>query len=154
MKMGSRRHIITKTIPQITSPSGGQVTILIMFSKKDIELIIFDALKERIGKDLVDNWKSPLKEPIKEIVESKTPEIKQLLNDSLDSVLNNKSFRALVKEEFDRKVAKLLIAQLSGEIEKSVNAYKQSPELRARMTLAIENIVKDFEQAPTNNINP
>lgn len=41
------------------------------------------------------------------------------------------------------KLAKTLVAKMEGSIDKAVTTLRSDPTIRAKMVLAIENIVKD-----------
>lgn len=112
-----------------------------LFSKTDIENILFDALSERVGERL-KGWNSPLNTVIDSVVDGKTEELRGIVSRALDLVVKNKTFEKQIQEEFTRKVAKSLVGKLEGAVEKAVDKIRQDETLRARMILAIEKIIK------------
>jgi hypothetical protein len=55
--------------------------------------------------------------------------------------LGDEQFRANIAEQARHLLAKQLIQMFSGELEKAVNQLKSDPATRARIVLAIEQIV-------------
>lgn len=106
----------------------------------DVENIIYDALKKKIGDSINYN---EMHRVIEGVVESRRDELQALLNNCLDKVLADKKFRDVIVEEFRHKVAKNLVAKLEGAIEKNVNKFRADPILNARMITAVEAIINE-----------
>lgn len=98
------------------------------------------ALGEAIESELV-GYNKPLSQLANQVINEHSSSVKQIMSKAFNSVVKTPEFEKSVHNEFNRKVAKLLVAQLSGEVEKAVNAVRQDPTLKARMILAIEEIV-------------
>jgi len=49
-----------------------------------------------------------------------------------------------MKEEMKRKLARVLITQFGGELEKSVNKLKSDPTTRAKITVAIDSVINNL----------
>jgi len=103
-----------------------------------IEESIHEALRERLK-----GYSSPLQPIIDKVVEEKFEAIESTLNKAFSKTLEASSFQKLILEEFHRKVAKLLISKLEGSVEKAVNDIRQSPSLRAKLILAVENFIDE-----------
>lgn len=108
--------------------------------EKQILNISKNAIADAIQKELV-GYNKPLSAMANEVVSENKQEIKSIMDESFKGVIRSDGFDIMVKEEFNRKIAKLLVGQLSGEVEKAVNTFKQDPTLKAKMILAIENII-------------
>ena len=65
-----------------------------------------------------------------------------LLSDAVKSCVGDEAFREEIKSSTRKVLAKTLVARFGGEIEKQVNALKSDPTTRARIVLAIEEIVQ------------
>ena len=61
-------------------------------------------------------------------------------------ILKDNEFHRTIKMEFRHKVAKNLVGELTGSIERAVNLFKQDPTLRAKLILAIEQFISDYEK--------
>jgi hypothetical protein len=68
--------------------------------------------------------------------------MRTLLVEGIKSALSDESFRDQIKAALRTKLAKVLIERFGGELEKQVNTLKSDPATRARITLAIEEIIK------------
>jgi hypothetical protein len=58
------------------------------------------------------------------------------------SAMLNDEFREQIATQIRHKLASVLVARFGGELEKQVNVLKSDPTTRARITLAIEEIIK------------
>ena len=116
----------------------------ITVSQKQIERIVTEKICEHVGS--IINYNSVLRSMVDDAIESQRGSITNTLNDTLASVVDDKEFSKVIKDEFRRKVAKNLVASLEGAVEKAANVYRQDPTLKSRMILAIENMIKEGEQ--------
>lgn len=93
-------------------------------------------------KDKLCSYNSPLDKMLAGVVEQQAPELRTLLIDGIKSALADGLFRHQIAEALRTKLAKVLIDRFGGELEKQVNQLKSDPATRARITLAIEEIVR------------
>lgn len=111
----------------------------------DGEKILKDAIltgvRECVSKKLMD-YNSPLNVLISSSVEKHSTEIRTLLEDSIQSCITDPVFRSDIAAATRQNLAKLLVQRFGGELEKQVNVLKSDPTTRARIVLAIEEIVK------------
>lgn len=117
----------------------------ITIDQEDVNRIIIEKIREQVGEKM--NYNRILLSMVEEAMESQRDEITAILNDTLASVVSNKEFASVIKEEFQRKVAKNLVGSLEGAVEKASNVYRQDPTLKSRMILAIENLIKEGEKS-------
>ena len=97
-----------------------------------------DGIKSRFG----SGYNSPLDKLLTSAIEKHSDAIKALLSDAISSCLTDSTFREQIAESTRHTLAKTLVQRFGGELEKQVNALKSDPTTRARITLAIEEIVK------------
>lgn len=76
------------------------------------------------------------------VIESKTPELRLILEDAIAKSLNDTAFTDSIKQAVRQSLAKTLVQKFGGELEKQVNALKSDPLTRARIVLALDEIVK------------
>ena len=111
---------------------------------------LLQAVKNGIGKAVQEHlckYNSPLEKLLGEIVSDQRGAIGKLLTDSIQSALKDETFREHISSSVRTKLASTLIQRFGGEMEKQVNALKSDPTTRARITLAIEEIVKQHSAA-------
>ena len=101
-----------------------------------------DALLSGIAKMLDSGYSQPVGKIVEAVVTKHRAEIERRVESLILDALQSPRFDVAVREEFERKVAKVLIARCSGSVEKSINDVMQNPSLRARLVLAVEGIVK------------
>ena len=93
-------------------------------------------------KSKFSNSYGPAGKLIEEIIQEKSPELKDLLSHSIQSAITNPEFRKEVEAAVHANLAKALVRCFGGELEKAVNALKSKPETRVRITDAIEQIAR------------
>ena len=106
-----------------------------------LETMIFESLAKAIP-DALSGYQSPMKEIVNRVVNNHDSKIYELFSRNLEKALEDKGFEEIIFEEFQRKIAKNLVGKLEGEVEKSVDKYRQNPELKAKMIMAIQNMIK------------
>lgn len=110
----------------------------------DIEKQVLDSLKKGISEVIVSKlggYNSPLDGVIKQVFESEKEAVVSILKSVFQEVIGSDQFKATIKEEFQRKVAKNLVGMMEGQVTKAADALKQDPTMKSRMILAIEGIV-------------
>ena len=115
-----------------------------IISKKEVLQVAVQAIRDKIG-ETFSGYSSPLSKISNEVVEEHRQEIKDIFDDCLVATLKNKVFKDAIKDEFTHKIAKSMVGKLEGSVEKAVEVLRQDQTIRARMILAIENIIKENE---------
>lgn len=103
--------------------------------------------EKQIGKALTEaltSYNSPLIKMVNESLEEVTPQIKELTVTAVSELLNDSSFKEILNQEIKRKLAKVLIAKLGGELESTVNKLKADPVTRSKITVAIDSIISEL----------
>jgi hypothetical protein len=109
----------------------------------------YDVLKvanegiRKIISEKLGGYKSPLDPIIQSSFEKHQTEISKIVDECLSETIKHKSFKAIIKEEFQHKIAKNLVSKMEGFVEKAVNQLIQTPQMKARVILAIENLIKE-----------
>lgn len=110
----------------------------------NIEQQILQTVKDGIGdaiKSRLSGYNTPLTSLIDGAVKSREPEIRKLIEDAIDGAMIG-DFRAALQDAITHKLARVITAKMEGEIEKRANELRASPEVRARITLAIDAALK------------
>jgi hypothetical protein len=119
-----------------------------MPTKNETELLGLDlvrAIREGLAKAIdakLSGYNSPLDKIIADVIKLNVVEIRKLLLDGIGSALKDQDFRQQIQQVVRQKMARQLIEKFGGELEKQVNLLKSDPATRARITVAIEDIVK------------
>lgn len=104
------------------------------------------AVRESVAKAIherMSSYGSPLFKFIDEAVAKKSAQIAALVDESVEGALTG-DFREEVKKACTAKLARVIISKTEGEIEKTANDLRQSPEFRAKLTLAVSAVVSEF----------
>lgn len=101
-----------------------------------------DGIREGVKSKLSGGYNNPLDKLIESSIAAHDGEFRKLLNDGLSTCLGEGEFREEIKAQIRHVLAKTLVQRFGGEIEKSINALKSDPTTRARITVAIEEIVR------------
>lgn len=109
---------------------------------KLFENALRDGIREGVKQTLSQGYNSPLTKLIEAALTSQGEAIRSLFSDSMQSCIGDPEFRAEVKVAVRSVLAKTLVQRFGGELEKQVNSLKSDPSTRARITIAIEEIVK------------
>ena len=118
----------------------------------DIEKQILSAAQAGVAKAIADSlsgYSSPLTKLVNEVVGQHATQIQGIMRDAFSTVVSTGEFKASVMQAFQHKVAKMLVSNLEGSVEKAVHQLKQDPTIRARMVIAIEEIVNQSFKSKT-----
>ena len=110
----------------------------------NLEQQIIQAVQEGIGEAIkarLNSYNTPLAVMLDGVVKSREPEIRKLIEDAIDGALIG-DFRAALKESITHKLARVITTKMEGEVEKRANELRTSPEIRARITLAVDAALK------------
>ncbi len=111
---------------------------------KELVTVLKQGLQQAVKDKLCNsNYNNPLDKLLAGIVETQGGEIKKLLTDAIATAVKDADFRQQIATAVQHKLAKTLIERFGGEMEKQVNMLKSDPMTRAKITLAIEQIVND-----------
>lgn len=111
----------------------------------DVEKMVTNAVFDGLRKGVVDrlgSYNSPLEKLINDAIQKHSECMRGLLEGAIASCVKDEAFVDEIRGSVRTHLAKSLVQRFGGEIEKQVNALKSDPTTRARITLAIEDIVK------------
>lgn len=109
--------------------------------EKLLENAIRDGLREGI-KSKLTGYNDPLNKLLNDAITARTSQLRALLDEAIAACIEDPEFRQNIREATSKTLAKTLVQRFGGELEKQVNVLKSDPTTRARITLAIEEIVK------------
>ena len=102
---------------------------------------INEGIRDGIKSKLM-GYNSPLEKMMTDCINEHGTAIKSLLSDAIAESVKDESFRLEIQTSLRSQLAKTLVQRFGGELEKQVNALKSDPTTRARITIAIEDIVR------------
>ena len=112
----------------------------------DLDTQILNAIKDGIRSGIKDqftrSYNNPLEAVAKTAVENHKDEMARVVSESIQACIDDVNFNLELKEAVRKQIAKSLIAKFGGEIEKETNRLKSDPTTRAKITLAIDNIIR------------
>lgn len=101
---------------------------------------VWDGVRDGV-KNKLSGYGTPLDKLLSDILTENAEKFRVLIGDAISTAVDDKSFREEIKSAVRSNLARLLVARFGGELEKQVNALKSDPATRARITLAIEQLV-------------
>jgi hypothetical protein len=104
---------------------------------------IKDGVREGIKTKMQSSYNNPIDKMITDAITRHDGELRKMLDESLLACMSDTAFRSEIATAVRHTLAKTLVARFGGELEKQVNVLKSDPTTRARITLAIEAIVKE-----------
>ena len=104
--------------------------------------VLRDTLREGVKAMVSRSYNNPIEKLISDAITAHSPELNTLLVDAIKTCVNDAAFREELMAATRTCLAKTLIQRFGGELEKQVNSLKSDPSTRARITIAIEEIVK------------
>ena len=96
------------------------------------------AIKESLTK-----YDSPLVKLVTAVVNEHSQQLKQIISESFDDVIKMDEFKEAIRDGFSHKVARTIISNNDGLFEKASNELKQDSVFKAKMSLAVANVVSE-----------
>ncbi len=112
-----------------------------------MEQEIMDQVRKAIGQSIAQTlagYDSPLKKVVEKVMKDHSAEIHELVGSAVASLLDSSDFKTSLQDAMRHKLAKTLVGKMDGAIEKQVNELRGNPVFRARLTTAIDDILKDL----------
>lgn len=102
-----------------------------------------DGIREVVKAKFTQSYQNPLEGVLSSAISQHSEALRLLVSDAIAGLLADDLFRQSVVDQVRSLLAKQLVHRFGGELEKQVNTLKSDPATRARITLAIEAIVKE-----------
>jgi len=111
--------------------------------EKQILAQVNKAIGEAVVSELV-GYNKPLSKLTASVIYNNEDTLYKLINEEFSGLLNSDGFKSELKKALNEKLAKTLVSRMGGELEKQVNELKQNPQTRAKITLAINEIIESL----------
>lgn len=112
-------------------------------TEKLLENAIRDGVREAVKSRFTSSYQNPIEPLIASALAKHAPALTAMLTEAIGSCLGDTAFREQVAESVRGLLAKQLVQKFGGELEKQVNQLKSDPATRAKITLAITDIVRE-----------
>ena len=103
-----------------------------------IQASIHDAIKSSLS-----GYDSPMKKLVLRVVAKYESDLLKVIDESFYSVIKTDEFKKAILDGFSHKVARTIISNNDGLFEKVSNDLKQDQTFKAKMTLAVANVVNE-----------
>jgi hypothetical protein len=114
----------------------------------NMETDILNTIQKSIGTTIstaLGAYDSPLIKLTKAVVEKHNQELTKIVDSAFSSVINTESFATDIRQSFSHSIARAIISNANGLVDKVANDLKQNPQFRAKATLAISSLVEEFK---------
>lgn len=112
-----------------------------IYLEQDILKITQQSIQDSI-KSSLSGYGSPLLKLVAEVVNENTIELKEIISSSFKSVIRTEEFKKSIIDAFSHKVARTIISNNNGLFDKVSNELKQDSIFKAKMSLAVSNVVE------------
>lgn len=110
--------------------------------EQDILSVTQNSIQAAI-KESLTKYDSPLVKLVTQVVNEHSQQLKQIISESFDEVIQMDEFKAAIRDGFSHKVARTIISNNDGLFEKVSNELKQDSVFKAKMSLAVANVVNE-----------
>ncbi len=108
------------------------------------------AISSAISKVLCDDYNSPLKKLVNVVVDEHSHELKEIISESFSQVIKTDDFKKSIVNAFSHKVSRAIISNNDGLFDKVSNELKQDSIFKAKMSLAVANVVEECLKQKNN----
>jgi hypothetical protein len=113
-----------------------------IYFEADIMRVTQQAISESISKALT-GYDSPMIKLVKSVIEERSTILQEIISSSFDEVIKTDDFKASIVSGFSHKVARTIISNNDGLFDKVANELKQDAMFKAKMALAVANVVNE-----------
>ena len=94
--------------------------------------------------DSLSSYNSPLKNAVNAAMEESSEHMKKLATNAVNELIYTEEFQQQMNSAIKQKLARVLISQFGGEVEKTISKLKSDPTTRAKITLAVDQMMEDI----------
>lgn len=96
------------------------------------------------GINALDGYNNPTKSIVSSVIEEYEPSIRLLLKNAIENAIHDNNFKEILQKLVSQRIVRELVTQSEGSIARIVQKMKQDETFRARLTLAVDNVVTEF----------
>lgn len=92
----------------------------------------------------LDGYNNPTKSLVNSVIKEYEPSISSLFKDALEKAIRNDNFKEELQKLISQRIVRELVGQSESSIARIVQKMKQDETFKARLTLAVDNIITEF----------
>ena len=114
--------------------------------KSNLEEEILNATKTILinGIKSLDGYNNPTKSLVNSVIEEYEPSISLLFKNAVETTIRSDNFKEELQKLISQRIVRELVGQSESSIARIVQKMKQDETFRARLTLAVDNIITEF----------
>ena len=114
--------------------------------KSNLEEEILNATKTILinGIKALDGYNNPTKSLVNSVIEEYEPSISLLFKNAVETTIRSDNFKEELQKLISQRIVRELVSQSESSIARIVQKMKQDETFRARLTLAVDNIITEF----------
>ena len=114
--------------------------------KSNLEEEILNATKTILinGIKSLDGYNNPTKSIVNSVIKEYEPSISLLFKEAIEKTIRSDNFNEELQKLISQRIVRELVSQSESSIARIVQKMKQDETFRARLTLAVDNIVTEF----------
>lgn len=114
--------------------------------KSNLEEEILNATKTILinGIKSLDGYNNPTKSLVNSVIKEYEPSISLLFKNAVETTIRSDNFKEELQKLISQRIVRELVSQSESSIARIVQKMKQDETFRARLTLAVDNIVTEF----------
>ena len=114
--------------------------------KSNLEEEILNATKTILinGIKSLDGYNNPTKSIVNSVIKEYEPSISLLFKEAIEKTIRSDNFNEELQKLISQRIVRELVSQSESSIARIIQKMKQDETFRARLTLAVNNIVTEF----------
>ena len=114
--------------------------------ESNLEEEILNATKTILinGIKTLDGYSNPTKPIVISVIKEYEPSISIIFKDAIEKTIQSDTFKEVLQKLIAQRIVRELVGQSESSIARIVQKMKQDETFKARLTLAVDNIVTEF----------
>ena len=114
--------------------------------ESNLEEEILNATKTILinGIKALDGYNNPTKSIVNSVIKEYEPSISIIFKDAIEKTIQSDNFKEVLQKLIAQRIVRELVGQSESSIARIVQKMKQDETFKARLTLAVDNIVTEF----------
>ena len=96
------------------------------------------------GIKTLDGYSNPTKPIVISVIKEYEPSISIIFKEAIEKTIKSDNFKEVLQKLIEQRIVRELVGQSESSIARIVQKMKQDEAFKARLTLAVDNIVTEF----------
>lgn len=96
------------------------------------------------GIKTLDGYSNPTKPIVISVIKEYEPSISIIFKEAIEKTIQSDNFKEVLQKLIAQRIVRELVSQSESSIARVIQKMKQDETFRARLTLAVDNIVTEF----------